>query len=79
HHIQNLRKEAGFEIENTIDTALEASQAEEKIIEEYREYIAKETLSDKIYDVFADDMYIKDIKVNGIEIKIGIRVAGSIA
>ncbi|MCD4670041.1 MAG: isoleucine--tRNA ligase, partial [Actinomycetia bacterium] len=42
HHIQNLRKEAGFEIENTIDTALEASQAEEKIIEEYREYIAKE-------------------------------------
>ncbi len=78
HHIQNLRKEAGFEIENTIDTVLEAPQAEKKIIEDYRDYIAKETLSDKFPDEFEDDMYIKDVKVNKVRLKIGIRVAGSI-
>ncbi len=78
HHIQNLRKEAGFEIENTIDTVLEAPQAEKKIIEDYRDYIAKETLSDKFLDKFEGDMYIKDVEVNKVGLKIGIRVSGSI-
>ncbi|HAJ96096.1 MAG TPA: isoleucine--tRNA ligase [Actinobacteria bacterium] len=78
HHIQNLRKDAGFEIENTIDMAIEAPQTEKAVIDDYRDYIMKETLSNKIGDGFSDDMYIKDIKVNKVELKIGIKVAGSI-
>ena len=78
HHIQNLRKDAGFEIENTIDMAIEAPRAQKAVIDEYRDYIMKETLSDKIHNRFSDDMYIKDVKVNKVELKIGIKVAGSI-
>jgi len=78
HHIQNLRKDAGFEIENTNDIAMEAPPDRKAIINDYKDYIMKETLSDKICDKFSDDMYIKDIKVNKIELKIGIKVAGSI-
>ncbi len=78
HQIQNLRKEAGFEIENKIDMAIEAPEDERKIIKKYAGYIEKETLTENILDGFSADMYIKDVKVNGAGIKIGIKVVGSI-
>jgi len=78
HHIQNLRKEAGFEIENTIDTAVEAPEDKMKIIDKFADYIKKETLTGKLTGSFSDDMYIKEAKVNSTVIKIGIKVVGSI-
>jgi isoleucyl-tRNA synthetase len=78
HHIQNLRKEAGFEIENKIDLALEAPENKKKVIEKYEGYIKKETLTENILDGFSRDMYVKNIKVNGTGMKVGIKVVGSI-
>jgi isoleucyl-tRNA synthetase len=78
HHIQNLRKEAGFEIENTIDTAIEAPGDKLKIIGDFKDYIKRETLTGSISGDFSDDMYIKQVKVNGTMVKIGIKVVGSI-
>jgi len=78
HHIQNLRKEAGFEIENTIDTAIEAPGDKLSIIEDFKDYIKRETLTGSMSGDFPDDMYIKKVKVNGTMVKIGIKVVGSI-
>ncbi|MBM3699972.1 MAG: isoleucine--tRNA ligase [Actinobacteria bacterium] len=81
HQIQNLRKEAGFKIENTIITSIESDADTKKIIYLYKDYIVRETLSERLLvNEAADlnDMFIKNIKVNGKNIKIGLAVAGSI-
>jgi hypothetical protein len=38
----------------------------------------KETLAEKLDSVFTDDMFLKDLKINKKELKIGIKVTGSI-
>ena len=78
HHIQNLRKEAGFEIENTINTSIEAPAAQQETIKKFSAYISKETLTDSLGRDFDPGMFIKEIRVNGIDLKIGIKVTGSI-
>ncbi len=77
HHIQNLRKEAGFEIENTIITALISGEIG-ILIKKYKSYIIKETLTKKLVSELEDGMYKKEVRVNGITIIIGIMVEGSI-
>jgi isoleucyl-tRNA synthetase len=77
HQIQNLRKEAGFEIENTIDTAIE-SKIKENVLKKFKNYIMKETLSKSLSADFKEDMFVKEVKVNDEKIKIGIKVVGSI-
>lgn len=77
HQIQNLRKEAGFEIENTIDTAIE-SAVKEDVLNKFKNYIMKETLSKSLSSEFKEDMFVKEVKVNDEKIKIGIKVVGSI-
>ncbi len=77
HQIQNLRKEAGFEIENTIDTAIETG-IKENVLKKFKNYIMKETLSKSLGPDFKEGMFIKEVKVNDVTIKIGIKVAGSI-
>ncbi len=77
HQIQNLRKEARFEIENTIDTAME-HVAKEDVIKKFKNYIMKETLSKSLSPDFKEGMFVKEVKVNDVKIKIGIKVVGSI-
>ena len=77
HQIQNLRKEAGFQIENTIDTAMEPG-IKEDVIKKFKNYIMKETLSKSLGPDFKDGMFVKEVKVNDVKIKIGIKVVGSI-
>jgi len=77
HQIQNLRKEAGFEIENTINTAIE-SAVKEDVLKKFKNYIMKETLSKSLSSEFKEDMFVKEVKVNDEKIKIGIKVVGSI-
>ena len=78
HHIQNLRKEADFKIENTIKTAIACSIDDWKVIEKYSDYIKHETLSREITQDFEDQMYVRQIRVNNKNVKVGIIVKGSI-
>ncbi|OFW63827.1 MAG: isoleucine--tRNA ligase [Actinobacteria bacterium RBG_19FT_COMBO_36_27] len=77
HQIQNLRKEAGFKIENTIELAIEPG-IEDNILKKFKNYIMKETLSVSFSFDFKEGMYVKEIKVNDKKIRIGIKVVGSI-
>lgn len=78
HHIQNLRKEADFKIENTIKTAISCHNDDWQIIEKYSDYIKHETLSREITKEFNDEMFVREISVNNKSIKVGIIVTGSI-
>ena len=77
HQIQNLRKEAGFKIENTIELAIEP-EIDEKILNKFKDYIMKETLTRSLVSEFKEDMYVKEARVEGKKIRIGMRVVGSI-
>ncbi len=79
HHIQNLRKEADFKIENTIKTAIGCQKEDWLVIEKYSDYIKHETLSREIVEDFEEKMFIREISVNNKNIKVGIIVIGSIA
>lgn len=79
HHIQNLRKEADFKIENTIKTAIGCDTDDWKIIEKYSDYIKHETLSLEISQEFEGQMFVKEIKVNNKNVRLGILVKGSIS
>jgi len=78
HQIQNLRKEANFQIENTIITAIQCGQKQKETIDRFKDYIMKETLSEKLTREFLDDMFVREIKINEFSIKVGIKVVGSI-
>ncbi|MCE5330285.1 isoleucine--tRNA ligase [bacterium] len=74
HHIQNIRKEANFEIENIIETHISSNKKIEKIIADNIEFIKKETLSETLDFTIKDDLFIKDIKIGDSQIKIGLKV-----
>jgi len=78
HQIQNLRKEADFKIENTILLAIVSEPIIQAIIDKYGNYIKRETLADKVLQHQVDEMQVKEIKINGTSLKIGIKVTGSI-
>ncbi|MBM3709819.1 MAG: isoleucine--tRNA ligase, partial [Actinobacteria bacterium] len=78
HQIQNLRKEADFQIENTIITAIQCGQKRKETIDRFKDYIMKETLSEKLTQEFLDDMFVREIKINEFSVKVGIKVVGSI-
>lgn len=74
HHIQNIRKEANFEIENTIEAHINCSEKLRKMISDNIDFIKKETLS-KILDFdITGDLFKKDIKIDNEQIKIGLKV-----
>jgi isoleucyl-tRNA synthetase len=78
HQVQNMRKEADFKIENTIQASFECGAGVWEIINKFSDYIKKETLTERLGEEFLDGMFIKKIKVNGENIQVGIRVTGSI-
>jgi len=77
HQIQNLRKEAGFEIENTIELSIEPEVIDD-ILKKFKSYVMKETLTKSLSSSFKKDMFVKEVRVNNKKIKIGIKVVGSI-
>ena len=75
HYIQNIRKEADFEIENLIETHIICNEKNKMIIKENIDYIKKETLSLSLdFDLDNNGLFIRDIKIDSEEIKIGVRV-----
>ncbi|MHB1254425.1 MAG: DUF5915 domain-containing protein, partial [Candidatus Humimicrobiaceae bacterium] len=75
HYIQNIRKEADFEIENLIETHIICSGKNEIIIKDNIEFIKKETLSLSLdFDLKYSGLFVKDIRIDNKEIKIGVKV-----
>jgi len=74
HHIQNIRKEAGFEIENIISTHIECSDKTKDIIRQNIDFVKKETLSEKLDFKLREGLYISSININNENLKIGLKV-----
>ncbi len=78
HHIQNMRKEAGFEIENTIKASISCDRKLADVINHYMDYIKRETLSESLEFQSGQNTFSKKISIEGNALDIGVSVTGSI-
>ena len=73
-YIQELRKEADYQVDDRINICILASGDLENAIIEYADYIKKETLADELQqsgDMVADKEKVVDFE--GVSVKISVR------
>jgi isoleucyl-tRNA synthetase len=71
--VQNQRKDAGFDIEDKIIIYYETSSKIKRVLQEHQDYISEETLATNMLDRKPpEDAYIKEYKIKGEQIKIGL-------
>ncbi|MDD4793824.1 MAG: isoleucine--tRNA ligase [Dehalococcoidales bacterium] len=72
--IQTLRRQADFDIADHIVTWFQADQRIEEVMEEYRVYISRETLSDNIVNAEPDEQgYSENFKLDGHPVVLGVK------
>ncbi|MFH1007951.1 MAG: DUF5915 domain-containing protein, partial [Candidatus Latescibacterota bacterium] len=74
HRIQNMRKEAGFEVSDRITLLFRTTPRLEQAIEAFRDYIQAETLCQSLERGGGDDLASVE-RLSGQELHIGIRKA----
>ncbi len=77
-HIQELRKEADFEMNDRIKLYYEGSGKIKQAFTAYEDYIKAETLSLDINDSLVDDLIAKEVKLSGEKVKLGVKLGNSI-
>jgi len=71
--IQALRKEAGFEIDDHIETYYSGDEKVEAVFEAEGEYIAAETLSDVLsMDDPPSEAFVGEFDIEGLKLKLGL-------
>ncbi len=70
--VQAMRKEAGFEIQDRINIYYESTEKVVKAIENFQDYIKKETLSNDIINGKSSSAYSKEWSLNGEESVLGV-------
>jgi isoleucyl-tRNA synthetase len=74
HYIQNIRKEADFDIENLIETHISCSEKNQAIINSNIDFIKKETLSFSLgFGLNANGLFIREIKIDEDIINVGVK------
>jgi len=72
NRVQNMRKEAGYEITDRIRICFEGPSELARAVEEMRDYIQTETLAESVNGEFQDLDYTKEWKINEYRAKISI-------
>ena len=73
HRIQNMRREAGFEISDNINVFYEADSAFGTVFSQHGEYIKIETLASNLEPIEpTTGSYVEDHEIEGHNIKIGV-------
>ncbi len=73
--IQELRKEANFEMNDRIELYYEGPEKVKSAFEKHEDYIKTETLSLDISETMPSDVFSKEIKLAGDKIKLGVKKA----
>jgi len=71
--IQELRKEAEFEMNDRIRLFYEGSDKIKNVFTQHADYIKAETLSLEIRSSIAGDVFSKDVKLSGEAVKLGVK------
>ncbi len=70
--IQTMRKEADFEVMDKIEVTYEGTEKAEKVFADNADVIAEETLALNMTKA-APEGFVKDWKINGEEVKLGVQ------
>jgi isoleucyl-tRNA synthetase len=74
HRIQTLRRDAGFEIADRIVTYYEGDETVQRVMQDYADYVASETLSTELQDLPAPDtVYSETQNVDGRTVTLAVR------
>ena len=70
--IQNMRKEAGFEVMDKITVYSEGNETLAGYLEGNRDFVLKEVMADSIVSGSTDG-FIKEWDINGQKVKLGVK------
>src|SRR5690606_36551935 len=74
HRIQNMRKEAGFEIADYIVTYYQADPSLQKAVESQSAYIRQETLSRELLAAPpAEGAFSQKVRIEGRDLTVGVK------
>ncbi len=76
NRVQNMRKDAGFEVVDRIIICFESSEEIKLAVLNRRDYIKSETLADRIEAKYCDLDYSKQWSINNLSVKISIERTG---
>jgi len=71
--VQNMRKKAGFNVSDRIVLGIETTPLLQRAVEGFSDYIARETLSEKIQFKTEDDAFSQRWDINGEKAAISVR------
>jgi isoleucyl-tRNA synthetase len=72
NRIQNMRKDAGFEVTDRIRIYHSGSDSVREILKSMRRYIAVETLALEVHDIFKQGEFAATLDINGERVEVGI-------
>jgi len=71
-HVQTMRKEADFQVEDRIQVNFEAPADFTAAVHNYIEYFCNETLAQKVVDNFAPGEYEKELKIENNKVRVSL-------
>ncbi len=73
HRIQTMRRSAGFDIADFIETWYEGDDEGSKVMAEHRDYISQETLSRSLLQGTGTNAYAEEFEVDGHKVRVGVK------
>jgi isoleucyl-tRNA synthetase len=72
NRVQNMRKDAGFEVTDRINIYYRATQKLHAALQRMANYIKSETLAVELCDVYRAGHYTSKLDINGQEVEVGV-------
>ena len=73
HRIQTMRRSAGFDIADFIETWYEGDDEVAKVMAEHKDYISQETLSHSLSQGTGTDAYAEEFEVDGHKVRVAVK------
>ncbi|MFO8011420.1 MAG: isoleucine--tRNA ligase [Dehalococcoidia bacterium] len=74
HRLQNMRRSAGFEITDYIETYYKGDERFNQVISKFKDYIKQETLTKQLSaNDFPEGTYVEQHKLDGKELTLGVK------
>ena len=77
HRLQTMRKDAGFDIADYIETYYHGSEVMRRVMTRFAPYVKQETLSRQLSEGIPPDVYQRSHRIAGEEILLGVRKVGN--
>ena len=71
--IQQMRKEADFNLSDRISLSLNSTPIVHEAFDAHRDYITRETLTTHVADSLGESFFVKSQKINGEDATIGVK------